>query len=130
MGFWNSILFRRSRKIHEFFTNAIRVYTLRGEEDARCAALAAAKRATPRQRNLMVKELSKMASSLLRTYHHGDHRKTLADRLFPLIDIIKSNGSGATGEDEEKLSKLNREYLSCLHELDSTIFYRKYPELF
>ncbi len=129
MSLWDGVFFRRSRKIHEFFINAIRVYVLKGEEDARCLALAAAKRATPKQRNHMIKELSKMASSVLHAYHHGDHRKTFTDRLFPIIEIIKLNG-GAAGDDEQKLSKLSREYLSCLNELDPTIFSRKYPELF
>ncbi len=132
LNFLSRILFRRSRRIHEYFMNAVRVYILKGEEDAREAALAAARKATPRHRNCMAEELSKMASHVLHSYPEGDRRKGLAGRVFLMIEAVRTNGSIAIeGErGKENHSELNHEYLSCLNELDPSVFYRKHPELF
>jgi hypothetical protein len=79
--------FQAGGKNHEFFTSAARVYILKGEEDARCAAVAAAGMATRNQRKAMVKELEKIASNVLQSYPDKKQRKVLADRVLALQRI-------------------------------------------
>ena len=132
MSFWKNWLFGRSTKINDFFANAVRVYVLKGEEDARCAAVAAAKIASKKQRKSMIASLSKMELNVMRNGHHNLALKPLADRLLSLKeDLGVIDWEGRDFEEEKgKLSKLNEEYLSCLNRLDPSVFPRKFPNLF
>ena len=132
LPFLRKLLFRRGEKNHEFFTSATRVYILKGEEDARCAAVAAAGMATRKQRKAMVKELEKIASNVLQSYPDKNQRKVLADRALSLKETIESSAArqGDGGEEKKKLSILNKEYFSCLKEGDPSVFCRRYPKLF
>lgn len=125
-------LFGRSEKIHKFFTSATRIYILKGEEDARCAAVAAAGMATRKQRKAMVKELENIASNVLQSYPDKNQRKVLAERVLSLKETIESSAAnqGDGGEEKKKLSILNKEYFSCLKEGDPSVFCRRYPKLF
>jgi hypothetical protein len=84
LPFFRKWFFRRSRKTHEFFTSATRVYVLNGEEDARCAAVAAAGMATWKQRKAMTKELENIASNVMQSFPDKNKRKILADRILSL----------------------------------------------
>ena len=124
--------FRRSKKTHEFFTSATRIYILKGEEDARCAAVAAAGMATRKQRNAMTKELENIASNVMQSYPDKNKRKILADRILSLKETIESLAARRDndGEEKKKLSIMNEEYFSCLNEGDPSVFCRRHPKLF
>ena len=132
MAFLKNLLFRHSKGVMDYFSDAVRIYAFKAEEDARWAAVVAAKVAGKKQRKSMIGELSHMMSNVLKNYPNKPARKTLADRLLSLQEQIESgNGnSGDAREDEEKLLKLNEEYLSSLLCADSSIFRRKHPKCF
>jgi hypothetical protein len=87
---------RRSQRIIDFFINAVRVYALKGEEDARCAAIAAVKGASKKQRRSMMESLFKMASNVTRNSPTQLALKPLAERLTLLKEdlIVYSTPSG------------------------------------
>lgn len=132
MAFLKNFLFRHSKEVTEFFTDAVRIYAFKGEEDARWAAVAAAKVAGKRQRKFMIGQLAQMASNVLKNYPNKPARKALADRLFFLKKEIESGNGNLQDarEAEEKLLELNGEYLFSLRSADSSIFRRKHPKCF
>ena len=132
MTFLKNLLFRYSKRINDYFADAVRVYVLKGEEDARCAALVSAKVAGEKQRKLMIENLSNMASNVMQNFPNKLTRKSLSDRLLSLKQDIESKNwdlKDVRGEKGE-ISKPISEYLSCLDQPDPSIFRRKYPELF
>jgi hypothetical protein len=132
LSFLRKCFFRRSKKINEFFTSATRVYILKGEEDARCAAVAAAGMATRKQRKAMTKELENIASNVMQSYPDKNKRKVLADRILSLKETIESLTARRDndGEEKKKLSVINKEYFSCLNEGDPSVFCRRHPKVF
>jgi hypothetical protein len=126
------MLFRHSKKIQDYFADAVRVYALKGEEDARCAALVAATVAGKKQRKSMIEELSKMASNVMLGYPDKMARESIAERILFLRREVELSSRDRKGmkEKKEKLSKINAEYLSCLKRGEPSIFKRKYPHLF
>ena len=132
MTFFKILLFRHSKKIREFFADAVKVYVLTGKEDVRRAALASAKNAGKRQRKLMIEYLSNMTSNVMKNLPDRLTRKSLADRLLALKQDIESKNWEVNDarEEKEKIEKPSSEYLSCLGQADPSIFRRKYPELF
>jgi hypothetical protein len=132
MIFWKSMLFRHSQSIRDYFADAVRVYILRGEEAARCAAIAAAKGAGKKQRQFMIESLSKMASNVMRNSPDKATRKSIADRILSLKDEVelKNGRAGDFKAEIEKLSRMNEEYLASFNRADSSVFKRKHPQLF
>ena len=132
LPFLRKWLFGRSGKNHEYFTGATRVYVLNGEEDARCAAVAAAGMATRKQRNVMIKELENITSNVMQSFPDKNKRKILVDRILSLKETIESIAARRNngGEEKKKLSVVNKEYFSCLNEGDSSVFCRRHPKLF
>jgi hypothetical protein len=132
MTFLKHLLFRHSEKIRDYFADAVKVYVLTGEEDVRRAALASAKNAGERQRKLMIENLSKMTSNVMKNLPDRLARKSLADRLLALKQDIESKNWDVNDarEEKEKIENPASEYLSCLDQADPSIFRRKYPELF
>jgi hypothetical protein len=126
------LLFKHSKKINDYFFNAVRVYALRGEEDAGCAALIAAKVAGKNQRQSMIENLSKMASNVMKNFPDKNTRKSVADRILFLKGEVENKAWNSRDfrEEKGKLSKINPEYLSCLNRSDPSVFKRKYPNLF
>jgi hypothetical protein len=124
--------FRRSKKINEYFNNAVRVYALRGEEDAGYAAIAAARASGEKHKHPMIEELSKMASNVMKNYPDKIARKSIADRIIFLKREIENLrwDSNDLKEGKERLSKANAEYLSCLNRIDPSVFKQKHPNLF
>jgi len=116
----------------QYFSNAVRVYVLQGEEDARCAALAAAKIAGKRQRKAMLNLLAQMNSNVMQRYPDKNARNLLSQRISALIKDLESRDWNPTDahEEKDKLSKMNEEYLSCLYQADPSIFAKKFPKLF
>jgi hypothetical protein len=132
MAFFKNFLFRHSKGVTEYFCDAVRIYAFKGEEDARWAAVVAAKMAGKKQRKSMVGKLTQMASNVLKNYPNKPVRKTLSRRILSLKEEIEAgNGSPADArEAEEKLLELNGEYLFSLRSADSSIFKRKHPKCF
>jgi hypothetical protein len=132
MIFLKKLLFRRSENIVQYFTNAVRVYVLKGEEDARCAALAMAKATGKRQRKFMIEQLSQMISNVKHSYPDNGTRKHLATRLLAIKEELELRdwGEGDAQAEKEKLSRMNEEYFSCLDRVDPSIFVKKHPRLF
>jgi hypothetical protein len=132
MAFLKNLIFRHSRGVMDYFSDAVRIYVFKGEEEARWAAVVAAKAAGKKQRRFMIDHLAQMASNVLKNYPNKPARKTLADLIVSLREEIESsNGCPRYArEAEEKLSKLNEEYLHGLRHGDSSIFRRKHPKCF
>ncbi len=132
VNFWKGMLFRHSKRIQDYFEDAVRVYALKGEEDAGCAAIVAAIVAGKKQRRSMIEELSKMASNVMQGHPGKMARQPIAERIIFLKRRVELGGGDRKGikEEKEKLSKINAEYLSCLERGEPSIFKRKYPHLF
>ena len=132
MAFLKNLIFRHSNGIMDYFSDAVRIYAFKTEEDARWAAVLAAKVAGKKQRKFMIDHLAQMASNVLKNYPNKPARKTLADRIVSLREEIESrNGNPRDAREvEEKLLKLNEEYLYSLRHGDSSIFRRKHPQCF
>jgi hypothetical protein len=132
MLFLKNLLFRHSKRINDYFADAVRIYALRGEEDAHWAALASAKAAGEKQRKLMLEHLSKMTSNVMQNVPDKLTRKSLCDRLLSLKQDIELRNWRLKnfGNEKGKISKPISEYLSCLGQADIFVFRRKYPELF
>jgi hypothetical protein len=132
MIFLKNFLFRHSQGVTDYFSDAVRIYAFKGEEDARWAAVVAAKMAGKKQRKSMIGKLTQMASNVLKNYANKPARKILADRILSLQEEIESRNRNPRYalEAEKKLSELNGEYLYCLCQGDSTIFRRKHPKCF
>ena len=132
MAFLKNLLFRHSKGVMDYFSDAVRIYAFKAEEDARWAAVVAAKVAGKKQRKSMIGQLAQMTSNVLKNYPNKPARKTLAERIVSLREEIESrNGKSRDArEAEEKLLKLNEEYLYSLRHGDSSIFRRKHPQCF
>ena len=132
MAFLKNLFFRHSQGVMDYFSDAVRIYAFKAEEDARWAAVVAAKIAGKKQRKFMIGHLAQMTSNVLKNYPNKPARKTLADRIVSLREEIESsNGNPREArEAEEKLLKLNEEYLYSLRHGDSSIFRRKHPKCF
>jgi hypothetical protein len=132
MSFLKKLLFRYSRRINNYFTDAVRVYVLKGEEEARWAALLSARVAGQKQRKMMLNDLSKMASNVRERFPNKLTRKSLSDRLLSLRQDIELENWNLKNVKREKgnLSTPMGEYLSCIDQADPSIFRRRYPELF
>jgi hypothetical protein len=132
MVFLRNFLFRHSKGVTEYFCDAVRIYAFKGEEDARWAAVVAAKVAGKKQRKSMIGQLAQMTSNVLKNYPNKSVRKTLVDRILSLQEEIESRTRNPryVHEAEKKLLGLNGEYLYSLCQGDSSIFRRKHPRFF
>jgi hypothetical protein len=132
MAFLRNLIFRHSKGVMDYFSDAVRIYAFKAEEEARWAAVLAAKVAGKKQRKFMIDHLAQMSSNVLKNYPNKAARKTLADRIASLREEIESSNGNPryAREIEEKLSKLNEEYLYSLRHGDTSIFRRKHPKCF
>jgi hypothetical protein len=124
------------KQINAYFCNAVRLYALTNEEDARTAIVTAAMVAAKKQRGSMVKYLQSMASDIknmseidLKVKPHTDKfvessielAEEISSREWTTSDIIKQ---------KEALGNINSEYLVALDKADATIFAKMHPQLF
>jgi hypothetical protein len=132
MFFLKNLLFRYSDRIIDYFSDAVRIYAFKEEEAARWAAVVAVKIGGKKQRKFMINHLAQMASNVLKNYPNKSARKSLSDRIVSLREEIESSNGNPryVREAEEKLSKLNEEYLYSLRHGDALIFRRKHPKCF
>ena len=124
------------KRMNAYFCNAIRVYALTDEEDARIAIVTAAKAAAKRQRGSMVKYLQSMASDIKKMSEIDPKVKPHTDKFvessIELAEEISSREWTISdiNKQKEKLGKINSEYLVALDKADPAIFAKKHPQLF
>lgn len=125
-----------AKRANDYFSNAVRVYALTNEDDARVAIVTAAKVATKTQRGAMVKYLHSMASDLKKVSDNDLKAKPLIDKFvessIELAEEISSREwtAGDISQQKEELGEANPEYLAALTKADPTIFAQKHPNLF
>ena len=118
---------RRSSRITDYFTNAVRAWIFEGDEVGRDAALAAAITATTKQRASMLQYLDALTDDLLEA---EDGTKGLL--LVGLAkDITEKDWSGRdSARARTALADRNKDYADALDRADPTIFAKKFPKLF
>ncbi len=125
----------QAHSVHSYFFNAVKVYALLGEEDAKIAALAAGKVATPRQRTIMLDYLNNRTSALLLETEEdnaGQNPLLVVDRLLQLKTAITTQDDPNADVTQEKqwLNDHNQAYLRALDRGDPTVFVAQHPNLF
>ena len=125
------------KRLNAYFCNAVRLYALTSEEDAKIAIITAAKVASKSQRGSMVKYLQSMVSGIKnmsekdsKIKHHTDK---FVESVFELVEEVSSREWTANDiiKQKEDLGNINSEYLVALDEkTDPTIFAKKHPQLF
>ena len=125
-----------SKRINDYFCNAVRVYAFTNSPDAKIAAVAAAKVAAGVQRNSMLAYLRGMASDLREMGESDSDLKPLADQFVETAAELEKEISVKdwTIRDirvqKEELRKANPDYLNALNRADPSVFARKFPRLF
>jgi len=125
-----------AKKINVYFINAVRVYALTNEEDARTAIVTVAMVAANKQRGAMVNYLQKMVSDLKKMGEKDSELKPHIDKFIKSSNELAEEISSSkwTKNDikiqKEALGKINPEYLLALEKADPTIFTQKHPQLF
>ena len=131
--------FRRKsheKRINAYFCNAVRLYALTNEEDARIAIITAAKVAAKRQRGSMVKYLRGMASDIKKVSENDSklnpHVGKFVESSIELAEEISSREWTTSDiiKQKEELGTINSEYLVALDKAEPTIFAKKHPQLF
>ncbi|KPK00628.1 MAG: hypothetical protein AMJ60_00340 [Desulfobacterales bacterium SG8_35] len=131
--------FRRKsheKRINAYFCNAVRLYALTNEEDARIAIITAAKVAAKRQRGSMVKYLRGMASDIKKVSENDSKLNPLVGKFvessIELAEEISSREWTTSDiiKQKEELGTINSEYLVALDKADPTIFAKKHPQSF
>lgn len=126
----------QAKRINDYFCNALRVYAFTGGQDARIAAVAAAKVAAAAQRNSMVAYLRGMASDLKQMSESEPEFRLLADQFGEAAAQLEKDISvnvwtiSDIREQKEELGKANPDYLKALNKADPSVFARKSPHLF
>ena len=124
------------KRINTYFCNAVRLYALTNEEDARIAIITAAKVVAKRQWGSMVKYLQGMASDIKKISEKDSklnpHVGEFVESSIKLAEEISSREWTTSDISKQKaeLGDINSEYLAALDKADSTIFAKKYPQLF
>jgi len=126
----------QSKRINDYFCNAIRVYAFTSNPDAKIAAVTAAKVAAGVQRNSMLGYLRGMASDLKQMSESESDLKELTDQF---VDVAAELEKEISAKDwtirdiraqKEELGNINAEYLNALNRCDPFVFARKFPDLF
>jgi len=139
LGLFAFFIIRRkskAKRINDYFSNAVRVYALTEEEDARIAILTAAKVAAKKQRYSMVKYLQSMAADMEKVSIEKAEVKSHVDKFIQsstdLVEEISSREWSISDINNQKkeLENKNPQYFIALEKADPTIFAQKHPELF
>jgi hypothetical protein len=126
----------QSKSVNDYFLNAAKVYAFTGSQDARIAALAAAKVAAGIQRNSMLTYLRAMASDLKQMSESESEFKPFADQFSKAATELEEELSvkdwtiSDIRAQKEELGKANPDYLNALNKGDASVFVRKFPHLF
>jgi len=126
----------QSKRINDYFCNAVKVYAFTGNWDSRIAALAAAKVVAGTQRNSMLAYLRGLASDLKKMSESESELKPFVDQFVESAAELEGEISAKqwTISDikthKEELRNANSEYLNALNRGDPFVFVRKFPDLF
>ena len=121
LGLFAFFIFRgksKAKRINDYFSNAIRVYALTEEEDARIAILIAAKVAAKKQRDSMVKYLQSMASEMEKVSKEKAETKSHVDKFIKsskdLVEEITLREWSANDiiNQKKELENINKQYVS------------------
>ena len=125
--------------VPSYFFNAVKVYALLGEEDAKVAARAAGKLATARQRTMMLDYLNKRTSELLletADQNAGQNPLVIVDRLLQLKQEMSLQAEPTDEQppdpipEKQWLQDHNQAYLRALGRGDPSVFVAQHPDLF
>ena len=139
LGLFAVYIIRRkshAKRINEYFCNAVRVYALTNDKDARIAIVTAAMVAAKKQRGSMVKYLQGMAADIKKMTEKDSKLKPITDEFvessYELAEEISSREWTISdiNKQKEELGQINSEYLVALDKADPTIFAKKNPRLF
>ena len=126
----------QSKRINDYFCNAVKVYAFTGSQDARIAAVAAAKVAAGAQRDSMVAYLRGMASDLKLMSESEVEFKPIAVQFVEAAAELEKEISikdwtiSDIRAQKEELGKADPDYLNALNKGDPFVFLRKFPHLF
>ena len=124
------------KRINAYFCNAVRLYALTEEKDARTAIVTVAKMVTKKQRGSMVKYLQSMASDIKNMSNKDPNLKPHLDKFvessIELAEEISAREWTTSDiiKQKEELGEINSEYLVALDKADPKIFAQKHPKLF
>lgn len=123
---------RQGLGVNDYFRYAVRVWIFIKREDAKIAALAAAKVADVKLRESMLNFLSAMASDFEKMFPNQPEWERHRGRLLKLAEEITARNWTIQDAAEEKnrLSQINPEYLKALNKADAKVFIRQYPDFF
>lgn len=121
---------RHGGRMTKYFENAVTVYIWLRKEDARIAAVTAAKVAAKKQRRAMAGYL-KLHAGLSELSNIPEAQESI-HALLELIDNIEAREWSVRDimKAKDELEAHNPEYLKALNRADGGIFLRKYPRLF
>lgn len=129
----------QAHSVPSYFFNAVKVYALLGEEDAKVAARAAGKIATPRQRTMMLDYLNRRTSELLletEEQNAGQNPLVVVERLLQLKQEMNLQAEPTDERapdlipEEQWLYDHNQAYLRALGRGDPSVFVAQHPDLF
>ena len=123
---------RQASGVNDYFCNAVKVWIFMIKEDAKIAAIAAAKVAGEKQRESMLNYLSGMASDLDNNFPDDPVMRRHSGRLLSLKKEIEARNwtTMDAAEEKDRLYEINPDYLKALNKADAKIFVRQYPEFF
>jgi hypothetical protein len=123
---------RQALGVNDYFCNAVKVWIFMMKEDAKIAAIAAAKVAAEKQRESMLNYLSGMASDLEREFPNDPVMRRHSERLLSLKKEIAAKNwtTKDAAEEKDRLFEINQDYLKALNKADAKIFVRQYPDFF
>lgn len=123
---------RQASGVNDYFCNAVKVWIFMIKEDAKIAAIAAAKVAGEKQRESMIAYLFGMASELERDFPDDPVMRRHSGRLLSLKKEIEAHNwtTVDAAKEKDKLADINADYLTALNKADANIFVRQYPEFF
>ena len=139
LGLFAAYIIRRkshARRLNNYFCNAVRVYALTNNDDARIAIVTSAKVAAKSQRSSMIKYLQRMVTEIKKKYENDTELKQVTDNFvqssIELVEEISSKEwtTSDINKQKEALDKINSEYLAALEKADPSIFAKKHPQLF
>lgn len=125
--------------VPSYFFNAVKVYALLGEEDAKVAARAAGKIATPRQQTMMLDYLNRRTSELLletAEQNAGQNPLVIVERLLQLKQEMSLQAEPTDEQasdlipEKQWLHDHNQAYLHALGRGDPSVFVSQHPDLF
>lgn len=123
------LLNRGGERVNEYFYKAIQVWLLHDDENARIAALAAVKVASPHAQRNYVGKLRVIQFEL--SAENSKLSKERAKLLMGFINEIKMKiwTLDDAAKEREKLFEANPEYATALNKYDPTVFSKRYREM-